>query len=261
MESLPLPKVVQVVNKGNHYDSIIIEPCWPGYGTTLANALRRVLLSSLPGAAVTMVKINNVSHEFSTLPGVKEDVVDIMLNLKLLRLKVFSDEPVKIQLKASGEKIVTAKDIKSTSDVEVINKDLLIATLTEKKAELDIELTVANGRGYSPVESREKEKIELGQIAIDSIFGPVIKVGFNVEDVRVGQVTNFDKITLEVETDGTISPLEAVKEASKILVDHFNFIVNQSAGETKEETPVVEAVAEEEGKKVAKKRGRPKKEV
>ena len=260
MESLPLPQHIKVINKGLNHDLVVIEPCWPGYGTTLGNSLRRVLLSGLPGAAVTSVKINSVNHEFSSLPGVKEDVIDIILNLKRLRLKIFSDVPVKISLKASGEGQVTAKNIKATSDVEIINHDLHIATLTDKKAELDMELTVANGRGYLPVEAREKEKMELGQIAMDAIFSPVVHVGFSVEDTRVGQVTNFDKVTMDVSTDGSISPLEAVKQASQILVDHFNFIAQGQAPATEAETEA-EAETSVDDKPAAKKRGRPKKEA
>lgn len=262
MESLPLPQHVRVINKGENHDLIVIEPCWPGYGTTLANSLRRVLLSALPGAAVTSIKINSVNHEFSSLPGVKEDIIDIILNLKRLRLKVFSQEPVKIFLKASGEAEVTSKNIKATSDVEIISKDLHIATLTNKAAELDMELTVSMGRGYSSVEAREKEKMELGQIAMDAIFSPVTHVGFSIEDTRVGQVTNFDKVTMDITTDGSITPLDAVKHASQILVDHFNFIAQDQAS-TKNEAEVVTdvAVVEEEAKKATKKRGRPKKEI
>ncbi|MFA4937320.1 MAG: DNA-directed RNA polymerase subunit alpha [Patescibacteria group bacterium] len=260
MESIPLPQQLKVINLGKHRDSIIIEPCWPGYGTTLANALRRVMISSLPGSAVIAVKVISASHEFSALAGVKEDIVDIMLNLKRLRMKVHSIEPVTILLKASGEKKVTAADIKATSDVEIINKDLHLATLTEKKAELEMELTVRQGRGYVPVENREKEKAELGHIAVDAIFTPIVKVGFNIEDVRVGQTTNYDKITFDIETDGTISPQEAIQEASKILVDHFNFILTERT-KTAEDNVIVVEVAEESDKKVAKKRGRPKKEI
>ncbi len=260
MESIPLPKNLRVINLGKNHDSIVIEPCFPGYGTTLANTLRRVMISSLPGSAVTAVKVVGVSHEFSSLPGIKEDLVEILLNLKRLRLKVYNVEPVKILLKASGEKEVMAGDIKTTSDVEIINKDLHLATLTEKKAELEMELTVRQGRGYVPVENREKEKAELGQIAVDAIFTPIVKVGFNIEDVRVGQVTNYDKITFDIETDGTISPLQSVQEASKILVDHFNFILSERTKTLELETITVDVV-EELDKKVVKKRGRPKKEI
>lgn len=261
MTSIPLPNQINVVNVGKNHDQIIIEPCWPGYGTTLANALRRALLSSLPGGAVTAVKVTGVSHEFSSLPGVKEDLVDIILNLKRLRLKVLSAEPVKIVLQVSGEKEVRAADIKTTSDVEIINKDLHIATLTDKKATLDMELVVQQGRGYVPVESRENEKVELGQIAVDAIYTPIIRVGFHVEDVRVGQVTNFDKIILDIETDGTITPLEAVKQASQILVDHFNFMTEQQVDSMTTKEELVESVMTDVEQRPVKKRGRPKKEV
>ncbi len=262
MESIPLPQSIKTVNLGSNHDQVIIEPFFPGYGTTIANALRRVLLSSLPGAAITAVKVNGVSHEFSSLPGVKEDMVDIILNLKRMKFKLHGDQPVKVHLKVSGIKEVTGADIKTTSDVEVMNKEQFIASITDKKGEIDMEFTVNKGRGYVPVEAREKESVELGQIAVDSIFTPIVKVGFTVDDVRVGQQTNFDKITLDIETDGSISPLDAVKESASILVNHFNFIQGG------EEPVIAHAVADEvpqseddSGEQKTKKRGRPKKDA
>ncbi len=262
MQSIPLPQTIKSVNIDTNHDQVIIEPLFPGFGTTVGNVLRRVLLSSLPGAAITQVKVSGVNHEFSTLPGVKEDMVDIILNLKTVKFKLHSEGPVKVQLKASGEKEVTGADIKTTSDVEVLNKDQFIATLTDKKAEIDMELTVENGRGYVTVESKDRKDLELGQIAIDSIFTPIVQVGLNVEDVRVGQQTNFDKVTLDIKTDGSISPLEAVKYAANIIVDHFNFIMGGSKlveAAVVEATAVLKEVAGEEKK--AKKRGRPKKDA
>ncbi|MEK7161895.1 MAG: DNA-directed RNA polymerase subunit alpha, partial [Patescibacteria group bacterium] len=168
MEVIPLPNHGRVTDLGNNKYSLILEPLYPGYGVTIGNTMRRVLLSSLPGAAVTAVKIKFVDHEFSTIPNVKEDVIQIILNLKLLRVKSFSNEPVKVSLKAKGETVVTAANIKETDQVQIINKDLHIATLDNKNAEFDMELTIEQGRGYVPVEARENQKLELGVIGVDA---------------------------------------------------------------------------------------------
>lgn len=229
MENLLLPNSIEYRDGEKQNSGVfIIDPCYFGYGTTLGNALRRVLLSSLPGSAVTSLKIKGATHEFSVLKGVKEDVVELLLNFKTLRLKVFSDEPVKLKLHVTGEKEVLAKDIEPNSDVEVVNKDLHLATLTETKAELDIEIMVQKGRGYVSVENKGKEKNDLGVISIDSIYTPVINVGFKVEPTRVGQVTNYDKLILNIETDGSISPKEAFYQSVDILLDHFNLLKNYS---------------------------------
>lgn len=227
MEKLPLPSSVKVESVGPHEAVFTVEPAYPGYGTTLGNALRRVLLSSMPGTAVTAVKIKNASHEFSTIPQVKEDVVELLLNFKNLRLRLEgeeSEEPTTITLKAKGEKVVTAKDLKLPSNVSVVDPDFQLATLTEKSAELDIEFTVARGRGYVPVEMREKEKLELGTIAVDAIYTPVRNVNYEIENVRVGQMTNYDRLRLWIRTDGTVSPEEAFRYAADILVEHFTFL-------------------------------------
>lgn len=222
MESIPLPTRIEVAKHDGNTAKIIIEPCYPGYGTTLGNALRRVLLSSLPGAAVTRVKIKDVQHEFSTLPNVKEDMVDFVLNLKQLRVKLHEGEEATLVLQAKGEKVVTAKDLKLPSNVEIANPDLVIATLTDKSAELEMELFVQRGRGYVPVEAQTREKGEIGMIAVDAIYTPMKTVNFDTENVRVGQMTNFDRLTLDISTDGTMSPQEAFRQASEILVDHFH---------------------------------------
>lgn len=263
MEALLLPQHITSEKLDTNRARIVIEPCYPGYGTTLGNALRRVLLSSLPGAAVTAVKITAVDHEFSTLPGMKEDIVDFLLNVKQLRFKSYSTEPVKVRLKVTGEHEVTAADIEANSDVEILNKDLHLATLTEKKASLEVEFTVEQGRGYVPVESHEGRKLDIGTIAVDAIFTPCRRVGYNVENVRVGQMTNYDKLSLDVTIDGSITPLEAVKQASQILIDHFMVVVGQNHVVTPEKE--VEAKDEDESgaepeAKPTKKRGRPKKE-
>jgi DNA-directed RNA polymerase subunit alpha len=224
MEAISLPNQAKVADLGNNKYSVSLEPLYPGYGVTIGNAMRRVLLSSMPGAAVTAVKIKFVDHEFSTIPNIKEDVIQIILNLKLLRVKSFSSEPVKLVLKAKGEKVVTAADIKETDQVQVISKNLHIATLDNKNSELDMELTIEQGRGYVPVEARENLKREVGVIAIDSIFTPVRSVHFDVSNVRVGQLTNFDKLEIVMETDGSINGQEAIDIASHILVDHFTMM-------------------------------------
>jgi DNA-directed RNA polymerase subunit alpha len=178
----------------------------------------------MPGAAVTSVKIKFADHEFSTIPNVKEDVIQIILSLKQLRVKSFSSEPVKLSLKVKGEKVVTAADIKETDQVQIISKDLHIATLDNKNSDLDMELTIEQGRGYVPVEARENLKPEVGVVAIDSIFTPVRSVHFDVSNVRVGQLTNFDRLEIVMETDGSVSGQEAVDIASHILVDHFSMM-------------------------------------
>ncbi len=229
MEAIPLPNQVSLLEQdGNRY-TFVMEPLYPGYGVTIGNTLRRVLLSSMPGAAVVAVKMKWVDHEFSTIPNVKEDVVEIILNLKQLRLKVHTEEPVRLSLKVKGEKVVTAADIKETDLVEVVNKDLYIATLDNKSAELDMELIVQQGRGYVPVEQRESEKLEIVMIAVDAIYTPIKNVNYEVQNVRVGQITNFDKLTITMETDGTINGQEALNIAAHILVDHFTMLVNDSA--------------------------------
>ena len=274
MEALPLPEKYEIKKISDKQANIIIEPCYPGYGTTLGNALRRVLLSSLPGSAICAIKIKGATHEFSTLPGVKEDIVGIILNLKQLRFKLNGVEETKASLKVKGAKEVKAKDIQAKSELEIINPEAPIATLTDKTAELDMELTIKSGRGYLPVESVEKKQLQLGAIAIDAIFTPIRNVNYNIESVRVGQMTNYDRLIIGITTDGTISPEEALKEASQMLVDHYKTIITQSNKVAKEKGKKGEKVVKEknelsaekkqtektEGIKQKKKRGRPKKE-
>src|SRR3989344_2577406 len=190
-----------------------IEGLYTGYGLTLGNALRRSLLSSLPGAAITQVKLKGVEHEFSTIPGVKEDVVEITLNLKRVRFKFYATEPQVLTLKVKGEKKVTASDIKTNAQVEIVNLDCHIATLTGKNAEIDMELTVEKGLGYVPVEARKLEKLPIKTIALDAIFSPVQKVNFVVENMRVGDRTDYNRLKISLETDGTISHSRALRQA------------------------------------------------
>lgn len=248
MEDILLPSKIEIVPGERENESILtMEPFFHGYGHTVGNALRRVLLSSLPGAAVTAVKIKGASHEFQAIPNVKEDVLEIILNLKQLRLKLYSDEPVKLTLKAKGEKNVTGKDIEANSDVEIVNKNLHIATLTDKAGELEMEITVAKGRGYVPTEERGKEKAELGTIAVDALYSPIRAVGYKVDDVRVGQITNYDKLTLTIETDGSIPAEEAIRQSAKLLMDHFGLLAGVSAAAAPAEAKEEEAEASEEG--------------
>jgi DNA-directed RNA polymerase subunit alpha len=274
MEHLPLPEKYEIKKISEHQSDIIIEPFYPGYGTTIGNALRRVLLSSLSGAAVTAFKIKNASHEFSTVKGVKEDLVEIILNLKTLRFKLHDVEETRVMVKVKGEKKVKAKDIKTSSEIEVLNPEAVIATLTDKDAELEMELIVKAGRGYVPVENVEKKKFELGTIAIDAVYSPVKNVNFNIENVRVGQMTNYDRLIMNISTDGTVAPEEALKIAASILIDHYNAIINfdtvinehdQSKETNVEQEPPknLDEVTDDkvEPDKPKKKRGRPKKEA
>ena len=225
--SILLPSKIRFV-KGERPNEgmLMVEPCTQGYGTTLGNAMRRVLLSSLPGAAVTSVKIKGVDHEFSTLSHVKEDVLEIILNLKALRVKLHSEEPVKVTLSAKGEKVVTVKDFSKNADIEFVDIEHPIATLTDKSAALEMEVTISPGQGYRSTEERLKEKLELGNIAIDAKFSPVLNVSYKIEATRVGERTDYDKLVLALEMDGTMDPLEACNRAVAILLDHFNLLNN-----------------------------------
>ncbi len=244
---ISLPSPPKIIKQEGNKAFFEIERCYPGYGITLGNALRRTLLSSLGGAAITGVKIKGVQHEFSTIPFVTESVLDIILNLKQIRLKSYSDQPVKIFLKAKGEKEVSAKDIETPSEVDLINKDVHIAALTDKKAVLEVEMEVSRGVGYEPVGSRKRERLEIGQIAIDAIFTPVKKVNFEVENMRVGERTDYNRLRLEIETEGTISPSEALEKAGKSLVEHFGVIVDF----TKKEEAKTKKKEKPEGKEEA----------
>lgn len=205
--------------------SFVLAPLSPGYGTTIGNALRRVLLSSLPGAAITAVRVNDAAHEFTTLPGATEDLIEIIMNLKQVRLKLHGEDSTALNLSLKGPKTVTAADFFANPQVDVMTKDQVIATVA-KNHELRIEARVEIGRGYLPTERRKEEKLPLNMIAIDAIFTPIRKVNFVVENTRVGQETNFDKLTLDVTTDGTINPADAIKQAAQILAEHFSNIAS-----------------------------------
>lgn len=228
MIEIEKPKIeIAEISEDNRYGKFIWEPLERGYGITLGNSLRRVLLSSLTGAAVTSVKIDGVLHEFSTIPGVREDVTDIILNLKELCLKLHSEEPKVIRVDFEGEGEVRARDIITDPDVEILNEDLHIATVAQGGS-LKMELNVERGRGYVPADRNKKADHVIGVIPIDSIFSPVVKVNYTVTDTRVGNVTDYDKLTLEVWTDGSIRPEEAVSKAAGIMVAHLKLFQNMA---------------------------------
>jgi len=222
MQSITLPHKPRFTSVDEKIGKFEIEGCYPGYGMTLGNALRRVLLSSLSGAAITSVKIKGVTHEFSTIPNVLEDVIQIILNLKQLRFKSYKDEPIKVSLKAKGEKVVTAGMIECPSDVEIINKEAHIATITSPKGEIEMEFEISSGIGYVPVEQQEKTEKEIGVIAVDAIYTPIRRVNYTVDNMRVGKKTDYEKITLEISTDGSITPQEAFSKGVSILIDQFS---------------------------------------
>ena len=221
-----------------------IEPLYPGYGTTVGNALRRVLLSSLPGTAVVGVKIKGADHEFMALPNIAEDVLEIALNLKQLAFKLHSDEVVKLELEVRGEKEVTAADIKTNADVEIVNKDLVIAHITDPAGSLTMEIFVAKGLGYETIENREMANKEIGYIDIDSIFSPLRAVGLTIENTRVGKMTNWDKLSINITTDGTIEPEQAFTDAVSILLEQFTALLGEADAEAVESDTVVTAVEE-----------------
>jgi len=278
MDKIALPKKVEFIKgKEPNQKQVVIEPLFPGYGITLGNSLRRVLLSSLPGSAVVGVKIKGADHEFMSLPHIKEDVLEMILNLKQLRLKVFSEETVKLELAVRGEKEVKAGDITKNSQVEIINPDMVIAHITDMAGSLEMEISASQGTGYETIESRESKKHEIGYIEMDSIFSPVIAVGIKVENMRVGKMTNWDKLILHITTDGTLTPEDGFNQTVNILISQFNALLNPPE-EVKEEKPELaesdlkkEAVPEEKTEtngmeqsaeeNKPKKRGRPRKVI
>ena len=219
------PSQIRMVSEEENKGVYEIDALHPGYGHTIGNSLRRVLLSSLPGAALTKVRIHGVSHEFSTIPDIKEDVISILLNLKQVRVLVHSDESQSIKLSASGIKKVTAGDFEVPTQVEIMNKDILIATLTSKDAKLEIEGTVERGLGYVPREVLEREKVEVGTLTLDAIFTPIRKVNYEVENMRVGDRTDYNRLRISIETDGTITPKKALEESVSILIKQLEPLV------------------------------------
>ena len=220
--TITTPQKPEYTAKSANAGTFTISGCYPGYGTTIGNALRRVLLSSLSGSAITAVKIKGVSHEFSGIDGVMEDVVQIILNLKRVRVRSFVDGPVTMTLAAKGEGSVTASQIETPANVEIVNGDHVIATITDKNVSLEMEMEVQSGIGYLPVEQQNRDEKEIGQIAIDAIFTPIRRVNYTVENMRVGKRTDYDKVMLEIETDGSITPQEAFGQGVAILIEQFS---------------------------------------
>jgi len=250
---IPLPSKPKIIQKKENMAIFEIKGLYPGYGVTIANSLRRILLSSLEGAAVTQVKIKGVSHEFSTIPGVLEDVIMILLNLKKLRFQSFGEVPQTATLAIKGEREIKGKDFKLSPQVELANPQAHIATLTKKSAELNMEIQIEKGVGYAPVEKRERRKMEIGVIPIDAIFTPVRKVSFSIENMRVGKRTDFDRLKIEIETDGTVSPQVALRQASGIFLAHFS-LFSQEIGKVPEKKKAkISASRRQRKKKVSKK--------
>ncbi len=266
---IPLPLLPKVIQKTKNQAIFEIDGLYPGYGVTIGNALRRVLLSSLEGVAVTEVKIKGVAHEFSTMPGVLEDVIIILLNLKNLRFKIHDGQMQKVELKVKGEKKVMGGDFNIFPQIELANPELHIATITDKKTELDIEITIEKGIGYEPKDQRKNKKIasslparaDIKTIMLDAIFTPIKNVNFQVENMRVGERTDFDKLNLQIETDGTITPEEAFYSACEILIKHFALIFEGKVPEAlqkydKKEKPKKTKEKTPKAKKNAKKKQR-----
>ena len=227
------PKIIQEKDSSGVYE---IDGFYPGYGHTLGNSLRRIILLSLPGAAITSVKIKGVSHEFSSIDGVKEDVINILLNLKNIRVKMLTDEPQILNLKVKGVKNVKAGDIDAPGQVEILNKDLHIASITDKNTELSIEMRVERGLGYVPKEVLQKDRVEIGAIAPDASFTPIRRVNYEVENMRVGDRTDFNRLRIFIETDGTVSPKEALEISIQIMIKQLKAIVGfEEPEEPKEE--------------------------
>lgn len=244
-ESVVIRKNSETETKG----VFAIEGLYTGYGMTLGTALRRALLSSLPGAAITQIKVKGVDHEFSTMPGMVEDVLEFTLNLKKVRFDFFAEEPQVLTLHVKGERAVTALDIQTTPLVKVVNGDLHLANLTKKNAELDIELTVEKGLGYLPSEDRKLERLPIGTIVLDAVFSPVTRVEFSVENMRVGDRTDYNRLLLTIETDGTATPSSVLHKASNILSDHFEKI---AAIDVLEAKSVAEKTSSEKKKRASK---------
>lgn len=232
---------IKTEKESENFATITIEPLEAGFGHTLGNSLRRVLLTSLPGAAVTSIKIDGVAHRFSVIEGVLEDIIEIILNIKKIRLNIHSEKGIKLTLKTSGKGVVTAKDLQIEGDGEVVNPDQHIATLTDSKSKLNMEMTAERGKGYSIAEERKTS--EIGMIAVDALFSPVVSVNYSVEPTRVGRRTDFDKLTLDITTDGSIAPLESVNTAAQILSESFRKIYEPDLEEEVQE--VTSKVSEE----------------
>lgn len=249
LTNVVVPSKPKIVKEEGFMGIYEIDGLYPGYGHTLGNSLRRIILSSIPGAAITKVKIEGVEHEFSTIEGVKEDVINVLLNLKRLRLKVTGDEPQTIYIKAKGAKAVTGADVEVPGQVEVLNPTQHIAELTSKSAELIIEATVQQGLGYVPKEAIEKERVEIGAISLDAIFTPIRRVNYEVENMRVGDRTDFNRLRISIETDGTLTAKEALEQSISTMIVQLKAIVGFKEEEVAPSTPVKEDDSEVSSKK------------
>lgn len=238
LPNLVLPKI-ETEAIAERYGRFVIGPLESGYGVTVGNSLRRVLLASLPGAAITSVKVDGVYHEFSPIPGVKEDTMTLLLNLKQIRMKIQGDEPVRLRLEVQGEGIVTAADVECPSEVEIVNSELHLLTLDSNDSRVELEMIAERGRGYSP--SEERGELAIGQLPVDAVFSPVRRIAYTVDRVRIGEITDFDQLKLDIWTDGTIQPEEALSTSAQILARHFS-LVAKAGGALAEE--VEEAVEE-----------------
>lgn len=225
------PSLAEIIEHGSTSSTFVIEPLHTGYGMTLGNSMRRVLLSSIPGAAIISFKIDGATHEFTTVKGVKEDIVDIMLNLKKIRFRVFSDEPQTLRIEHKGKGNITAKDIKTNADVEIVNPDQIIATVDDDKSSFVMDLIVETGRGYRTIEEVASTKPS-DMIALDAIFTPVLRVRYKVENTRVGQITDLDKLSITIDTDGSITPNDAFENAAAILVNQYTALAGQTRVES-----------------------------
>lgn len=245
MEHILLPSTIEFNDTDTpNVSEVVISPCHQGYGTTIGNALRRTLLSSIPGAAVEAMKIDGVQHEFSAVEAVQEDVIEIMLNLKQLAVKLHSDQPVRLSLSKKGKGDVTAADFEKNADIEIFNPELKIATLNGDKS-FDMEVIIGNGLGYIMASQKDSSSLDLGTILTDSFYSPVKDVGYKVENTRVGDITDYEKITLTIQTNGTISPRAAMEQSTDILINHMNLIL-AATKDGASAVPAVEEVATEE---------------
>ncbi|MBI2989622.1 MAG: DNA-directed RNA polymerase subunit alpha [Candidatus Magasanikbacteria bacterium] len=244
MEKIFLPTSVEFTQEeGSNLGTVVMSPCHQGYGTSIGNALRRVLLSSIPGAAVEAVKIDGVQHEFSAIKGVQEDVVEIILNLKQLAVKSFSNEPIRLSLSKKGLGEVTAADFDKNADLELVNPKQKIATITDPSKTLSMEIIIGKGLGYIPASEKESKHLDLGTILVDSFYSPVKDVGYDIDYTRVGDITDFEKLTLNIETNGTVAVKEAVEQAVDILMDYF--MLFKHAGPTGEAGEKTESETDE----------------
>lgn len=237
------PALAEIQDLSDNVATFVVKPLEPGYGNTLGNSLRRVLLSSINGAAIVAFKIDGVSHEFTSIEGVKEDVVDIMLNLKNIKFKAHTDSPVELRLEKTGAGVITAADIQASADMEVVNPDQIIATIDDAKTKFVMDLVVESGHGYKTIEESSEDRIHSDVIAVDAIFTPVLRVRYKVDNTRVGQVSNLDKLNITIETDGSLSPREAFEQASAILANQYTALAGST---TIEAAPALGEEAEDE---------------